>query len=162
MCFIDQSGAEGARFSLFFPWYQGKSPSRQGTSAAAKQAPDTADDPESREACDRLRLRIINTTFGRLERASSAGSRMLKRSTSPAADLRGRRRPRQQPAEPSELFALALPRDDHVDHAMDAQILGPLEAVGQPLPDGLLDHARAGEADDGPRLGDVHVAEHCV
>ena len=35
-----------------------------------------------------------------------------------------------------------------------------LEAFGQLLPDGLLDDARAGEADERARLGDVQVAQH--
>ena len=38
----------------------------------------------------------------------------------------------------------------HVDHAVFAQILGTLEYLRQLLADGLLDHARAGEADEAP------------
>src|SRR5688572_26518617 len=37
--------------------------------------------------------------------------------------------------------------DDHVDRALLQQELGALEALGQLLPHGLLDDARAGEAD---------------
>ena len=52
--------------------------------------------------------------------------------------------------------------DDHVDHAVLEQVFGALEAFGQSLADGLLDHARAGEADERAGLGDLHVAEHRV
>ncbi len=51
---------------------------------------------------------------------------------------------------------------DHVDHAVVAQIFGLLKAFGKLLADGLLDHARTGEADQRARLGNVHVAEHRV
>ena len=37
---------------------------------------------------------------------------------------------------------------DGVDHAVLQQILGALEAGGQHLADRVLDHARAGEADE--------------
>ena len=50
----------------------------------------------------------------------------------------------------------------HVDHAVIAQVLGFLESVGQFFADGLLDDARAGEADQRAGLGDVHVAQHRV
>ncbi len=40
------------------------------------------------------------------------------------------------------------------------QELGALEALGQRLARGLLDHARTREADQRARLGDVDVAEH--
>ena len=52
--------------------------------------------------------------------------------------------------------------DDHVDHAVRQQVLGALEAVRQLLADGLLDDARAGEADQRAGLCDVDVAEHGV
>ena len=48
-----------------------------------------------------------------------------------------------------QLFA----RHDHVDHAVLQQIFRALEALGQLLADGLLDDARAGEADDRAGLG---------
>ena len=51
---------------------------------------------------------------------------------------------------------------DHVDHAVLEQIFGALEALRQLLADRLLDDARAGEADQRARLGDVDVAEHGV
>ena len=38
------------------------------------------------------------------------------------------------------------------------QELGALESLGELLADRLLDHARTGEADQRPRLGDVEVA----
>ena len=42
------------------------------------------------------------------------------------------------------------------------QIFGALEALGQFLADGLLDHALAGEADQRVGLGQLDVAEHGV
>ena len=51
---------------------------------------------------------------------------------------------------------------DHVDHAVLGEIFGALETFRQFLADGLLDHARAGEADQRAGLGDLHVAEHGV
>ena len=50
--------------------------------------------------------------------------------------------------------------DDDVEHAVLEQKLAALESFGQRLADGLLDDARAGESDEGFRLGDVDVAEH--
>ena len=50
--------------------------------------------------------------------------------------------------------------DDHVDEAVLEHELGGLEAVGQLDFDRLGNGARAGETDDGPRLGDDHVAQH--
>ena len=41
-----------------------------------------------------------------------------------------------------------------IDHAVLEQVLRALEALRQLLADGVLDHARAGEADDGVGLGD--------
>ena len=52
------------------------------------------------------------------------------------------------------------PIDDDVEHAVLEQELAALEALGQLLPDRLLDDARAGEADERLRLGDVEVAQH--
>ena len=49
---------------------------------------------------------------------------------------------------------------DGVDHAVLQQVLGALEALRQLLADGVLDDARAGEADQGVGLGEVHVAQH--
>ena len=45
-------------------------------------------------------------------------------------------------------------------HAVVEQELGGLEALGQVLADGLLDHPRAREPDHRARLGQDHVAEH--
>ena len=50
--------------------------------------------------------------------------------------------------------------DDDVEHAAFEEELAALEALGQRLPDGLLDHPRAGKADERLRLGDVEVAQH--
>ena len=47
----------------------------------------------------------------------------------------------------------------HVDRALLEQELGALEAFGQLLAHGLLDHARAGEADQRAGLGDHEVAD---
>src|SRR5271167_3145759 len=77
MCFVDRAGPKARGFPCSFPGTRENAPSRQGTSAAAKQAPDAAGDPETKETGDRLRLRIISMTFDRLERASSGGSCML-------------------------------------------------------------------------------------
>src|SRR3546814_5824146 len=49
---------------------------------------------------------------------------------------------------------------DLVDGAVVEQEFRTLEAFWQGLAHGLLDHARAGEADQGLRLGQVDVAEH--
>ena len=55
--------------------------------------------------------------------------------------------------------AQVLARLDEVEHAVVEQELGGLEAVGERLPDRLLDHLRPGEADVAARLGDEDVAE---
>src|SRR5690606_40777026 len=49
---------------------------------------------------------------------------------------------------------------DLVDGTVLEQELAALEALGQGFTDGLLDHPRAGEADQRLRLGDVDVAQH--
>ena len=46
----------------------------------------------------------------------------------------------------------------HVDHAMLIEIFRALEALGQLLANGLLDHARAGKADAGAGFGNMHIA----
>ena len=83
------------------------------------------------------------------------------------ASADGRRRPatralrRRELEEHAPIVVLELaPIDDHVQHAVLEEELAALEALGQLLPDGLLDDARAGEADQRLRLGDVHVAQH--
>ena len=57
-------------------------------------------------------------------------------------------------------------RDAGVGHAgaraVVEQELGPLKALGQLLPDRLLDHPGAGKADERARLRDVDVAQHRV
>ena len=50
--------------------------------------------------------------------------------------------------------------DDEVEHAVLDEELAALEPLRQLLPDRLLDDARAGEADERLRLGDVQIAEH--
>jgi hypothetical protein len=49
---------------------------------------------------------------------------------------------------------------DEVEHAVLDQELAALKAVRQLLPDGLLDDAGTGKADERLGLGDVEVAEH--
>ena len=49
-----------------------------------------------------------------------------------------------------------------VQHAVLEQKFAALEALGQFLADGLLDDARAGEADQRARFGDVQIAQHGV
>ena len=58
------------------------------------------------------------------------------------------------------VVAQLLALDDHVEHAVLEQELGALEALGQRLADGLLDHARSREADERARLGEDDVAQH--
>src|SRR5574343_680743 len=48
---------------------------------------------------------------------------------------------------------------DHVDRALFKQELGTLEAFGKLLAHGVLDHARAGKADQGLGFGDGHVTQ---
>ena len=50
----------------------------------------------------------------------------------------------------------------HVDHAVVLQIFRALKPFRQFLADGLLDHARAGKADQRAGLGDLHVAQHRI
>ena len=50
--------------------------------------------------------------------------------------------------------------DHHVDDAVLVQVFGALEPLGQFLPHRLLDHPRAGEADQRAGLGDLDVAQH--
>jgi len=45
---------------------------------------------------------------------------------------------------------------------MVLEIFGALETVRQLLADGLLDDPGAGETDQRPRLGDLHIAQHAV
>ena len=73
-----------------------------------------------------------------------------------------RRRLGQQPAQFGKRRAQLVPVHHHVDHAVLDQIFGALEAFRQFLADGLLDDARAGEADQRAGLGDLHVAQHGV
>ena len=86
---------------------------------------------------------------------SSGVNRPRAAASRPAARLGGHERERV-----AEGRLQLAPIDDQVEHAALEQELAALEAVGQLLADGLLDHARAGEADQRLRLGDVQVAEH--
>src|SRR6185503_2966678 len=51
-------------------------------------------------------------------------------------------------------------RHNYVHNAVLEEKLGGLESFGQLLPDRLLDHARSGKPDHGPRLRQNCVAEH--
>src|SRR5580704_6949664 len=50
--------------------------------------------------------------------------------------------------------------DDGIQEAMLQQKFATLEPLGELLPDGLLDHARPGEADQRAGLGNIQVAQH--
>ena len=67
-----------------------------------------------------------------------------------------------RPQAPGERRLHLGPVDDQVEHPVLEQELRALEALRQRLPDRLLDHARAGEADQRVGLRDVQVAEHRV
>ena len=73
-----------------------------------------------------------------------------------------RRQLHHQPAEPRDGLAQLVAVHDDVDHAVLEQIFGALKTLRQLLADGLLDDARAGEADQRAGLGEMHVAEHGV
>ena len=75
----------------------------------------------------------------------------------------GRRRLGQQPAERWRASARSSWRCTTMSTMPWSRRYSALwKPVGQLLADGLLDHARAGEADQRAGLGDVHVAEHRV
>ena len=73
-----------------------------------------------------------------------------------------RRRLGQQPAEAGDGRAQIAAVHHHVDHAVGQKVFRLLKTVRQLLADGLLDDARAGEADQRAGLGDMHVAEHRI
>ena len=50
--------------------------------------------------------------------------------------------------------------DNVVHKALLQEELRPLEALGQLLADGLLDHPGAGEPDEGPGLGQNDIPQH--
>src|SRR5688572_23885158 len=64
----------------------------------------------------------------------------------------------EQRDEPRDALAQLAPVDDHVDRALLEQEFRALEALGQRLAHRLLDHARAGEADERPGLGDDDIS----
>jgi len=53
-------------------------------------------------------------------------------------------------------------RHHGVQHAVLEEKFASLEAFGQFLPDGLFDHARAREADQRARFGNIEIAQHGV
>ena len=75
---------------------------------------------------------------------------------------RPRRRLGEEPRQARDGRLQVVAMHHHVDHAVILQVLGALEAVGQLLADGLLDHPRPGKADQRAGLGEMHVAEHGV
>ena len=66
----------------------------------------------------------------------------------------------QQSQQLRDALAHVAAVDDHVQPAVLEQKLAALEALGQRLAHGLLNHARTGKADQRARLGDIQVAEH--
>src|SRR6185437_5329801 len=67
-------------------------------------------------------------------------------------------RPGEDAEQVGQLVAHFAAIDDQVDRAVVEQELGALEAFGQGLAHGLLDHPRTGETDQCLRLADVDVA----
>src|SRR5581483_10451051 len=59
-----------------------------------------------------------------------------------------------------DVVAQLAPLEDHVDGAVREKKLGALESFGQFFAHRLLDHARAGEADERLRFGDDDVRDH--
>src|SRR5262249_32051997 len=53
-----------------------------------------------------------------------------------------------------------LARYDSIEHAVFEQELAALEALGQFLPDGLLDDARPGKPNQRSRFGDIQIPQH--
>lgn len=78
----------------------------------------------------------------------------------PGLGGRHRRQLQQQLQRPGQRLLQRIARHHHVEHAVFHQVLGALEALGQGLTDGGLDHPLAGKADQGPGFGDVDVADH--
>ena len=70
------------------------------------------------------------------------------------------RQSHKKAAQARQCRARIMAVDHHVDHAVFLQELGPLESVGQVLPDRLLDHPSSGEPDQGPRLGHMDITQH--
>src|SRR3546814_2811505 len=66
----------------------------------------------------------------------------------------------QDAEQVGQLVAHLATVDDQVDRAVVDQELRTLESFRQRLAHGLLDHTRAGEADQCLRLADVDVAQH--
>src|SRR5437867_1309154 len=68
-------------------------------------------------------------------------------------------RPTRRPAALRMVASIAA-LDDEIELAVLEEELGALETLRERLTDGLGDDAGSGEADQGSRLGDDHVAEH--
>jgi hypothetical protein len=64
----------------------------------------------------------------------------------------------QQGHQRGQFVTQLAPVDDHVDGALLEQEFGALKAFRQRLAHGLLDHARAGEADQRARFGNDDIA----
>src|SRR3989475_3427632 len=85
-----------------------------------------------------------------------------KSSSFSSAKFIGARSPAGSPEQAEELrqpLAHLLAVHDPVDHPVLEEELAPLKPLRQLLTDGLLDHARSGEADQRARLGEDDVAE---
>ena len=148
---------------------------RSGWPSVVEQAPDAVE-----RQVDDLRMQLrqpLENEVGAGGRIGGASAASMSMRRSGRAARRGDRRgagslrrgrglTRAQQAESDAQHAamsrrvLLGARHHHIDHAVLQQIFGALEPLGQLLADGLLDHARAGEADDGAGLGDGDVAQH--
>ena len=97
-------------------------------------------------------------------RGVGAGALTSSRVRAPAARAARLARGRlgQEPAQLGDGRAQIVAMHHHIDHAVVAQIFRLLKSVRQFLANGLLDDARAGEADQRAGLGDLNVAEHRI
>ena len=130
---------------------------RSGWPSAAQSARDVLEaelDAEVLEAEEELE-RIDMAWAGTRRQDSDCDGARRRRPTARAGGAGGAR-PRTPKRSTRAIDVLQLAAiDDHVEHAVLEQELAALEALGQLLADRLLDDARAGEADQRLRLGDV-------
>src|SRR3954469_1512805 len=101
---------------------------------------------------DPAQTRGRGATKTRGQKPTGGNAQAISRACSRPA-VKGKRYPRTSGLlarivdDPGDLGAQVLPLDHPVDEARREQELGALEALGQLLADGLLDHPRPGEAD---------------
>ena len=72
----------------------------------------------------------------------------------------GRPRLAQQGNNPAQSLAELAALNNTINHTVLEQELGALEIIRQGLSHRLLYHPAAGEADCGPRLGDMDITQH--